>query len=127
MICNVVMLYLCVIRVRPQRRFFVVWIKAVSRKALQQVDQESCPAIRCPKNSVKNYMSDKIEYVVKASWRCLEIPSGGNVLGVFCFFYQVERDVHVVLLGELGFANQLSMNPGAHNVYRRLILPRDRP
>ena len=56
----------------------------------------------------------------------LEIPGGSNVLRAFCFFYQVERDVHVVLLGEPGFANQLGMKPGAHHICRRLILRRYR-
>ena len=40
-----------------------------------------------------------------ASWLCLEIPGGDNVLRAFCFPYEVEPDVRVMLLGELGFAN----------------------
>ncbi len=74
-----------------------------------------------PFPSVRDCLRQRWNSVADFSWRCLEIPGGGNVLGAFCFFYQVERDVHVVLLGEPGFANQLGMEPGAHHICRRLI------
>ena len=44
------------------------------------------------------------------SWLCLEIPGRDNVRRAFCFLYEMEPDVHVTLLGELGFANQFGMN-----------------
>src|SRR4029077_6841861 len=46
----------------------------------------------------------------RSSWLCLEIPRRDNVLRAFCFLYEVEPDVCVMLLGEPGFANQLGMN-----------------
>ena len=48
--------------------------------------------------------------VETASWLCLEIPGRDNVLRPFCFLYEMEPDVHVVFLGEPGFANQFGMN-----------------
>ena len=48
-----------------------------------------------------------------SSWRCLEVPGSGNVLGAFCLFDQVEPDPHVALLGKPGFTNQLGMDSGS--------------
>ena len=44
------------------------------------------------------------------SWRCLDIPGRDNVLRAFCFLYEVEPNVRVMLLAEPGFANQFGMN-----------------
>jgi hypothetical protein len=52
----------------------------------------------------------------ESSCRGFEIPGRDNVLRAFCFLYEVEPDVHVILLGELGFANQLGMNSWAHHI-----------
>jgi hypothetical protein len=46
----------------------------------------------------------------ESSWRPLEIPGRDNVRRAFCFLYEVEPDVRIILLGELGFANQLGVN-----------------
>jgi hypothetical protein len=64
--------------------------------------------------------------LIPSSWRCLEIPGSGNVLGTFCFYYQVEPDLHVTLFGKPGFASQLGMDSGAHHICGRLILRRYR-
>ena len=43
-------------------------------------------------------------------WLWFEIPGGDNVLRAFCFLYEMQPDLHVMLLGELGFANHLGMD-----------------
>src|SRR5215813_9881394 len=62
----------------------------------------------------------------ESSWFCFEIPSRDNVLRAFCFLYELERDMHVMLLGKLCSANQLGMNSRAHHICCRLILWRYR-
>src|SRR5438046_2785026 len=62
----------------------------------------------------------------ESSWFCFEIPSRDNVLRAFCFLYEMKPDMRVMLLGELGFANQFGMNSRAHHICCRLILRRYR-